>query len=67
MSKINIGGRSFCNNNLIDDRMKGKDFHNISNENFKILTPLVAKSKDRPIFKWKQSKVEPKKKSEGKI
>lgn len=29
MSKIDIGGRSFCNNNLIDDIMKGKDLHNI--------------------------------------
>lgn len=52
--KQDIGGRSFCNNNLIDNSMKRKELHNISNENSKILTPLDVKSKRRPMFKQKQ-------------
>lgn len=57
-SKVDISGRSFCKNNLIDDNTEGKVLHHVSNKNSKIHTPLAVKSKVRPTFKRKQSKVE---------
>ncbi|KAK2641451.1 hypothetical protein Ddye_023214 [Dipteronia dyeriana] len=51
-------GSGQCCANLIKDSVGNEDLNNTSNEKRNILTPRVVRSKGRPPYKRKQSKVE---------
>ncbi|KAK2654384.1 hypothetical protein Ddye_014240 [Dipteronia dyeriana] len=50
-------GSSQCCANLIKDAIENEDLNNTSNEKRNILTPRVVRSKGRPPYKRRQSKV----------